>query len=40
MDAPVELYNIDRDPGESKELSQQYPDIHEEFVAIFEQHKG
>ncbi len=40
MDAPVELYNIDRDAGERKELSQQYPDIHQEFVTLFEQHKG
>ena len=40
MDAPVELYNIDRDPSERKELSKQYPDIHQEFVKLFEEHKG
>lgn len=40
MEAPVELYNIEEDPAESKELSKLIPDIHQEFVALFEEHKG
>jgi len=40
MDAPVELYNIEEDPAESKDLSRELPDIHREFVDLFEKHKG
>jgi arylsulfatase A-like enzyme len=40
MDAPVELYRIDNDPGEEDELSGQHPDIHQEFVSLFEEYKG
>ena len=40
MEAPVELYNIKKDPGESNELSKQVPDIHQEFVSLFEKYKG
>lgn len=40
LDAPVELYNIRTDPGEQNELSQKHPTIHEEFVKLFEDHRG
>lgn len=39
MEAPVELYNIDSDPGESEELSEEHPEIHREFVSLFEEHE-
>lgn len=40
MEAPIELYNIEEDPAESNELSRELPDIHQEFVDLFEKHKG
>jgi len=40
MEAPIELYNIEEDPAESNELSKELPDIHQEFVDLFEKHKG
>jgi len=40
MEAAVELYNIESDPGEQKELSEKYPQVHSEFVKLFEAHKG
>lgn len=40
LEAPVELYNILKDPSESKELSEKHPEIHQEFVDLFEEHKG
>ncbi len=39
MEAPVELYNIDEDPGESTDLATRLPDLHREFVELFEKHK-
>ena len=36
LDAPVELYNIEEDPGESHELAEEWPDVHKEFVQLFE----
>jgi arylsulfatase A-like enzyme len=39
-EAPIELYNIEDDPGESRELSKMQPGIHAEFVELFEKHKG
>ena len=38
MDAPVELYNIEEDPGESNELSKKRPDVHQEFIELFEKY--
>ncbi len=40
LESPVELYEINNDPGESKDLSKEHPEIHREFVALFEEHKG
>jgi len=40
MEAPVELYDIDKDPGESNELSEEEPGVHKEFVELFEKYKG
>ncbi len=40
LDAPVEIYNIVDDPGETQELSQSMPDIHREFVELFKQYEG
>jgi arylsulfatase A-like enzyme len=40
MEAPTELYNIEEDPAESNELSEEWPDVHKEFVDLFEEHKG
>ncbi|MCP4048075.1 MAG: sulfatase-like hydrolase/transferase [Gammaproteobacteria bacterium] len=40
MEAPVELYNIEKDPAESNELSGNKPEIHQEFVELFEKYKG
>ncbi|MFK7909108.1 MAG: sulfatase-like hydrolase/transferase [Akkermansiaceae bacterium] len=40
MEAPVELYNIESDPGETKELSARQPKIHREFTELFEKHKS
>lgn len=37
LDAPVELYNLEEDPGEGTELSMRYPAIHAEFVQLFNQ---
>jgi arylsulfatase A-like enzyme len=37
LDAPVKLFNITEDPGESKELSGDYPMIHRDFTDLFEQ---
>nr|WP_231936278.1 sulfatase-like hydrolase/transferase [Bythopirellula polymerisocia] len=39
-EAPVELYNIKTDPGEQTELSVEYPEVHKEFVQLFETHRG
>lgn len=40
MDAPVELYNLDEDPGETKNLEKVKPEIHREFLELFEKYKG
>ena len=40
IEAPVELYDIEEDPAESNELSAEWPDVHQEFVDLFEKHKG
>lgn len=38
LEAPVELYNLDSDPGEGIELSKEHPEIHAEFVSLFEEY--
>ena len=38
IDAPVEVYNITADPGEARELSGEYPDVHREFLTLFDAH--
>ncbi len=40
MDAAVELYDIETDPGEKNELSKKYPKVHQDFVNLFEKYKG
>ena len=40
MNAPVEIYDIENDPGEQNDLSKKYPIIHGEFVQLFEAHQG
>ena len=40
MEAPVEIYNIVEDPGESRELSNSMPEVHREFVELFSEHAG
>lgn len=40
LDGPVELYDIEKDPAENKELSKMHPTIHQEFVTLFETHRG
>jgi len=39
-EAPVELYNLDEDPAERVELSDQVPEVHREFAALFNKEKG
>ena len=38
MEAPVEIYNIVEDPGETQELSKSMPEVHREFVELFTEH--
>jgi arylsulfatase A-like enzyme len=40
LEAAVELYNLQTDPGEQNELSEKYPKVHDEFVQLFEAHEG
>lgn len=40
LDAPVELYNILEDPSEENELSEEHPELHKEFVELFEKYEG
>lgn len=40
MQAPVLLFNLDQDPGESNDLSTEHPEIHNEFKTLFENHQG
>ena len=39
-DAAVELYNLEADPGEQKELSEKFPKVYDEFVQLFEAHRN
>jgi len=39
LDAPVELYNLDQDPGETDELSKKNPEMHAYFVRLFEEYE-
>ena len=39
-DAAIQLFDLDSDPGETNELSQQRPDIHREFTELFQAHAG
>lgn len=40
LEAPVELFNLKNDSGESQDLAKKHPAIHQEFVELFEKHKG
>ena len=39
LDAPVELYDLETDPGETEELSGQQPEVHRELSELLDQHK-
>lgn len=39
-DAAVQLFDVMADPGESQELSREYPDVHKDLVAFLDEHKG
>lgn len=38
LDAEVKIFNITADPGETKDLSKDYPLVHDQFVALFNKH--
>lgn len=40
VDARVEIFNINDDPGETNELSGAFPEVHREFVQLFTKHAG
>jgi arylsulfatase A len=40
LNSPVELYDLDTDPGETKDLSDIEPEIHQEFVGLMDEFKG
>ena len=40
MDAAVELYDLETDPGENEDLSKRHPEIREEFDSLFKEHQG
>lgn len=38
LDASTELYDIEKDPGETKNLKSLHPGIHQQFVDLFKEH--
>ncbi|MGB7343809.1 MAG: sulfatase-like hydrolase/transferase [Pirellulaceae bacterium] len=40
IDAPIELYNLDTDPGETKNLSSVEPEVHRFFTELLKEHEG
>ena len=38
LEAPVELYHIEKDPGESNELKDKHPEIYRELESLFKKH--
>ena len=40
MEAPIELYNLETDPGETKEISSIEPDVHRFFSDLLKEHAG
>jgi arylsulfatase A-like enzyme len=38
-DAPLELFNIEKDPAELSNVSNKHPKIAEEFLALFEENR-
>lgn len=38
--APLQLFDLDSDPSESKELSASYPEVQKEFRELFNEHAG
>lgn len=39
LDKPVELYDLEKDPGEATDLTESFPDVRKEFVDMFERIK-
>ncbi|MCR9294922.1 MAG: sulfatase-like hydrolase/transferase [bacterium] len=40
IEAPVTLYDLEADPGETTDLSASEPEIHREFVELLDEYKG
>ncbi|WP_236622335.1 sulfatase-like hydrolase/transferase [Novipirellula maiorica] len=40
LDQPTQLFDLDSDPGEEVDLSQQHPEIHNEFVSLFDENRN
>lgn len=40
IEAPVRLYDLEADPGETTDLSASEPEIHREFVELLDEYKG
>lgn len=38
LNAPVQIFDIASDPGETSDLSEQHPSIHQEFAQLFDEH--
>lgn len=40
LEAPVQLFDIEADPGESNDLSKEQPEVYREFEKLFKEHEG
>ncbi|MBB3209493.1 arylsulfatase A-like enzyme [Rhodopirellula rubra] len=39
LDQPTQIFDLRSDPGETTDLAKQHPEIHQEFVSLFEEHR-